>query len=142
MLPTHPYGIFLASSTWQQSKNPRSLDCLKETLTLPGVGLFEEAGQGLKTTNCMESLMALMRQKTRKVVCWRNTNQNHRKFTSALSGIRQQTVQTKGLHVSTQIEWLKIFILPYTSHVIRGLSKLEMLQKMKGAPPFCHRDMG
>ena len=42
----------------------RSLeDGLEETLTLHRLGLFEELGKSLKTTNCIESLMSQIGQR-------------------------------------------------------------------------------
>ena len=40
---------------------------LEETLTLHRLGLFDKLGKSLKTTNCIESLMSLIDQKTGKV---------------------------------------------------------------------------
>jgi len=47
----------------------RSLDeGLEETLTLHRLGLFKELGKSLKTTNCLESIMA--RDKARRQTKW------------------------------------------------------------------------
>jgi transposase-like protein len=56
----------------------------EETLTLHRLGLFQELGISLKTTNCIESLMALIGQKTDKVDYWRNSDQKHRWLAAAL----------------------------------------------------------
>ena len=56
----------------------------EETLTLHRLGLFQELGISFKTTNCMESLMALIGQKTDKVDYWRNSDQKHRWLAAAL----------------------------------------------------------
>jgi hypothetical protein len=45
---------------------------------LQWLGLFQEYGISFKTTNCIESLMALIGQKTNKVGSWENCNQKHR----------------------------------------------------------------
>ena len=41
---------------------------LEETLTLHRLGLFPQLGISLKTTNCIESLMALVEDYTGKVI--------------------------------------------------------------------------
>jgi putative transposase len=50
----------------------------EETLTLHRLGLFAELGVSFKTTNCIESLMALLSGYTNKVDHWRNSSQKHR----------------------------------------------------------------
>ena len=70
---------------------------LEETLTLHRLGLFEELGKSLKTTNCIESLMALIGQKTDKVDYWKNSNQKQRWLATALFGYRTQVEQNQGL---------------------------------------------
>ena len=70
---------------------------LEETLTLHRLGLFEELGKSLKTTNCIESLMALIGQKTDKVDYWKNSNQKQRWLATALFGYRTQAEQDQGL---------------------------------------------
>ena len=51
---------------------------MEESLTPHKLGLFEHLGTSLKTTNCIESVMLQIGQKTDKVDCWRNSNQKHR----------------------------------------------------------------
>ena len=70
---------------------------LEETLTLHRLGLFEVLGISLKTTNCLESLLAQVGQLTDKVDRWQTSEQKHRWVASALlaigpSGSRQATV--------------------------------------------------
>jgi len=50
----------------------------EEILTLHRLGLFEKLGRSLKTSNCIESLMALIGQRTDKVDSWRNSDQKER----------------------------------------------------------------
>jgi putative transposase len=69
---------------------------LEETLTLHRLGLFEELGKSLKTTNCLESLMALVGEKTAKVDYWRNSNQKHRWLAAALLDIEPRLNRIKG----------------------------------------------
>src|SRR5574337_957065 len=47
----------------------------EETLTLHRLGLFPQLGVSLKTTNCLESLNALLGQRTDKVDRWRTSDQ-------------------------------------------------------------------
>jgi len=69
---------------------------LEETLTLHRLGLFEELGKSLKTTNCIESLMALIGQKTDKVDYWKNSNQKERWLATALLDIEPRLNRVKG----------------------------------------------
>ena len=67
----------------------------EETLTLQQLGLFQELGISFKTTNCMESLMALIGQKTDKVDYWRNSDQKHRWLAAALLDIEPRLRRVK-----------------------------------------------
>ena len=49
-----------------------------------------------KTTNCMESLMALIAQKTDKVDYWRNSDQKHRWLAAALLDLEPRLRRVKG----------------------------------------------
>jgi hypothetical protein len=55
--------------------------------------LFQELGKSFKTTNCIESLMALLAQKTDKVDYWRNSDQKHR-WLAAVSGVNYFSLPT------------------------------------------------
>ena len=68
----------------------------EETLTLHRLGLFQELGISLKTTNCMESLMALIAQKTNKVDYWRTSDQKHRWLAAALLDLEPRLRKVKG----------------------------------------------
>jgi transposase-like protein len=69
---------------------------LEETLTLHRLGLFEKLGKSLKTTNCIESVMALIGQKTDKVDYWRNSNQKQRWLATALLDIEPRLNRIRG----------------------------------------------
>ena len=69
---------------------------LEETLTLHRLGLFRELGISFKTTNCIESLMALVGQRTDKVDYWRNSYQKHRWLGAALLDIEPRRRKVKG----------------------------------------------
>lgn len=51
---------------------------LEETLTLHRLGLFEELGRSLKTTNCIESLNSRVGRYQQKVKRWHHSEQRHR----------------------------------------------------------------
>jgi putative transposase len=68
----------------------------EETLTLHRLGLFQELGISFKTTNCMESLMASIAQKTDKVDYWRNSDQKHRWLAAALLDLEPKLRKVKG----------------------------------------------
>ncbi|MDD5434989.1 MAG: transposase [Nitrospira sp.] len=69
---------------------------LEETLTLHRLGLFEELGKSLKTTNCIESLMSQIGQRTDKVDYWKNSNQKQRWVASALLDIEPRLTRVRG----------------------------------------------
>ena len=69
---------------------------LEETLTLHRLGLFEKLGKSLKTTNCIESIMALIGQRTDKVDYWKNSNQKQRWLATALLDIEPRLNRIKG----------------------------------------------
>jgi len=79
-------------------------------LTLHRLGLFEKLGRGLKTTNCIKSITALMGQKTNKVDYWRNSNQKQRWLATALLDIEPRLNRIRGyrylpeLRTAIQIE--------------------------------------
>jgi len=75
----------------------RSLDeGFEETLTLHRLGLFEALGRSLKTTNCLESLMAQVGQRTDKVDRWRTSDQKQRWVATALLDVEPRLRRIKG----------------------------------------------
>jgi transposase-like protein len=76
---------------------------LEETLTLHRLGFFRELGISFKTTNCMESLMALVGQKTNKVDYWKNSDQKHRWLATALLDIEPRLRKVKGYRYLPQL---------------------------------------
>lgn len=59
-------------------KAARSLqEGLEDTLTLHRLGLFEELGRNLKTTNGIENLMGQVQKRIRKVKRWHHSPQRH-----------------------------------------------------------------
>jgi len=69
---------------------------MEETLTLHRLGVFPQLGLSLKTTNCLESLMAQVGQRTDKVDRWRNSDQKQRWVASALLDIEPRLRRIKG----------------------------------------------
>ena len=57
---------------------------------------FEKMEKSLKSTNSIESIMALIGQKTDKVGYWRNNNQKQRWLATALLDIEPRLNRIKG----------------------------------------------
>lgn len=75
----------------------KSLDeGFEETLTLHRLGVFGALGISLKTTNCLESLNALLGQRTDKVDRWRTSDQKQRWLAAALLDIEPRLRRIKG----------------------------------------------
>lgn len=75
----------------------KSLDeGLEETLCLHRLGLFEQLGISLKTTNCIESLNSQLEQYTKRVSYWKNSNQRQRWVATALLEIEPSLRKIKG----------------------------------------------
>jgi len=68
----------------------------EETLTLHRLGLFSALGASLKTTNCLESLLAQVARRTGKVCRWRHSDQKQRWVASALLDIEPKLRRIKG----------------------------------------------
>ena len=60
---------------------------LDETLTLHRLGLYGVLGRSLKTTNCLESVNALVEERCAKVDHWQNSSQRHRWLATVLLDI-------------------------------------------------------
>ena len=75
----------------------KSLDeGFEETLTLHRLGVFPALGVSLKTTNCLESINALVGQRTEKVDRWRTSDQKQRWLAAALLDIEPRLRRIKG----------------------------------------------
>lgn len=72
------------------------LEGFEETLTLHRLGVFPQLGISLKTTNCLESLNALVEQRTAKVDHWRTSDQKQRWLAAALLDIEPRLRRIKG----------------------------------------------
>lgn len=69
---------------------------LEETLTLHDLGIFPVLGQSFKTTNCLESLNALIEERCANVDHWKNSNQKHRWLGAALMDIEPRLRRVQG----------------------------------------------
>jgi len=69
---------------------------LEETLTLHRLGVFALLGLSFKTTNCLESINALVEERCAKVDRWRNSNQRQRWLATALLDIEPRLRRVKG----------------------------------------------
>ena len=69
---------------------------LDETLTLHRLGLYGVLGRSLKTTNCLESINALVEERCAKVDHWQNSSQRHRWLATALLDIEPRVRKVMG----------------------------------------------
>jgi transposase-like protein len=68
----------------------------EETLTLHRLGVFGALGTSLKTTNCLESINALVGQRTAKVDRWTNSSQKQRWLAAGLLDIEPRLRRIRG----------------------------------------------
>jgi transposase-like protein len=68
----------------------------EETLTLHRLGVFRTLGRSLKTTNCLESVNALIGQRPDKVDRWRSSDQKRRWLAAALLDIEPRLNRIAG----------------------------------------------
>lgn len=69
---------------------------MEETLTLHDLGLFEMLEESFKTTNCLESLNALLGQRTDKIDYWVNSGQKQRWIATSLLDIEPALRKVRG----------------------------------------------
>lgn len=69
---------------------------LEETLTLHDLGVYPLLGASFKTTNCLESLNALIEERCGKVDHWKNSNQKHRWLAASLMDIEPRLYRVQG----------------------------------------------
>lgn len=68
----------------------------EETLTLHRLGVYGVLGRSLKTTNCIESVNALIEERCAKVDHWKNSSQRQRWLASALADIEPRLRKIMG----------------------------------------------
>jgi len=69
---------------------------LEETLTLHRLGIFGVLGLSFKTTNCLESVNALVEERCAKVDHWKNSSQRQRWLATALVDIEPRLRRVRG----------------------------------------------
>ena len=69
---------------------------LGETLTLHRLGVYAVLGRSFKTTNCLESVNALVDECCAKVDHWKNSSQRHRWLATALVDIEPRLRKVMG----------------------------------------------
>lgn len=79
-----------------QSAAASLLEGLEETLTLHRLGLYGVLGRSFKTTNCLESVNAIVEERCSKVDRWQNSKQRHRWLATALVDIEPRMRRVKG----------------------------------------------
>ncbi|MGH9780064.1 MAG: IS256 family transposase [Candidatus Acidiferrales bacterium] len=78
------------------------LEGLEETLTLHQLGLVRELGASFRTTNALESVMAQVERRTRRVTHWRTSDQKQRWCAAALLAVELRLRKVKGYrHLGT-----------------------------------------
>ncbi|NBB87557.1 MAG: IS256 family transposase [Bacteroidetes bacterium] len=84
------------------------MEGLEETLTLHRLGLFEELGRSLKTTNCIENLNGQVERRLGNVKRWHHSPQRHRWMALALLEAETRMRRLTGYrHLSTLKRALK-----------------------------------
>jgi transposase-like protein len=69
---------------------------IEETLTLHRLGVYEVLGRSFKTTNCLESVNALVEERCAKVDAWKTSHQRHRWLATALLDVEPRLRRVKG----------------------------------------------
>jgi len=69
---------------------------LEETLTLHRLGVYAVLGRSFKTTNCLESVNALVEERCAKVDAWKSSQQRHRWLATALLDIEPRLRRVMG----------------------------------------------
>ena len=81
---------------------------LDETLTLHRLGVYGVLGRSLKTTNCLESVNALVEERCAKVDHWQSSSQRHRWLATALLDSEPRLRRIRGYrHLPTLRDALK-----------------------------------
>ena len=76
---------------------------LEETLTLHRLGVYGVLGRSFKTTNCLESVNALVEERCAKVDHWKNSSQRQRWLATALIDIEPRLRKVIGYRHLTKL---------------------------------------
>ena len=82
--------------TRNQSAADSLAEGLDETLTLHRLEVYGVLGLSLKTTNCLESVNALVEERCATVEYWQNSRQRHRWLATALLDIEPRLRRVRG----------------------------------------------
>jgi transposase-like protein len=69
---------------------------MEETLSLHRLGIYELLGRSFRTTNCLESVNALVEERCAKVDSWKSSNQRRRWLATALLDVEPRLRRVKG----------------------------------------------
>ena len=69
---------------------------MEETLSLHRLGVYEVIGRSFRTTNCLESVNALVEERCAKVDSWKSSNQRRRWLATALLDVEPRLRRVKG----------------------------------------------
>lgn len=89
-------AIYLELAERNQSAAASLAEGVEETLTLHRLGVFGVLGRSLKTTNCIESVNAMVEECCAKVDRWRNSQHKRRWLATALLDIEPRLRRVKG----------------------------------------------
>ena len=95
---------------------------LEETLTLHRLGVYALLGRSFKTTNCLESVNALVEERCAKVDAWKNSSQRERWLVAALVDIEPRLRKVQGYrHLPKLREALKreLTLEPKTTRTLK-----------------------
>jgi putative transposase len=69
---------------------------MEETLSLHRLGIYDVIGRSFRTTNCLESVNALVEERCAKVDSWKSSNQRRRWLATALLDVEPRLRRIKG----------------------------------------------
>jgi transposase-like protein len=92
---------------------------MEETLTLHRLGVFEVLGRSFKTTNCLESVNALVEERCAKVDAWKTSHQRHRWLATALLDIEPRLRRVKGHQHLPKLQAALRRVLKIQNEVVR-----------------------
>ena len=83
-----------------ETRNQSALGSMDEgfedTLTLHRLGVFAQLGRSFKTTNCLESINAMLEERCAKIDHWKNSDQRRRWLATALLDIEARLHRVLG----------------------------------------------